>query len=135
MSTNYFNTFIEVAEDCPTEEAMVPPTAGDKRTVAALQYDLIEGHPYEYTSDDVIFEVYCLRQGITEPEKPAARDAFFARDQPCLRTSPLGKRYGWGVHHNDSGHVALFAVESDEYQALTRDDSLRHLKAMRSRRA
>lgn len=135
MSTNYVNTFIAVAEDCPVGEAQVPPSSGGTKTVAALQYNLIAKHPYAYTSDDVIFEVYALRQGIAADDKPAQREAFFAKDQACLRSSPLGKRYGWGIHHDDAGRTALIAVESDQYRAFAGDDSLRHVKAMRSRRA
>lgn len=135
MSTNYVSTFIEVAEDCPTMVAEVPPPRGSTKTVAALQHDLIAGRPYLYTSDDVLFEVHATRHGITAEDSPAQRDAFFAKDQACLRSSPLGKRYGWGIHHDDRGCVALVAVESEEYRALAADDSVKHLKAMRSRRA
>jgi hypothetical protein len=28
--------------------------------------------------------------------------------------SPLAKHYGWDVHHNAEGKVALYAAESDE---------------------
>lgn len=135
MTTNYVSTFIEVAEDCPTETAQVPPSTGEAKTVAALQHQLIAEHPYEYTSDDVIFEVYAIRHGIAATDRPIQRDAFFAKDQACLRSSPLGKRYGWGIHHDGTGRIALIARESEEYRTLAADDSLRHLKAMRSRRA
>jgi len=33
-STNYQNTFIEVAEDCPINTGNEPPTRGDKKSVA-----------------------------------------------------------------------------------------------------
>lgn len=135
MTTNYVNTFIEIADDCPAESAEAPPSTRERQTVAALQYELLADHPYELTSDDVIFEVYARRQDIADEDKPAERDAFFAKDQACLRSSPLGKRYGWGIHHDDAGRVALVAMESDQYKALANDDSLKRVKAMRSRRA
>ena len=134
MTTNYVSTFIEVAEDCPERAAKVPPSAADKKTVAALQYDLIANNPYRYTSD-VIFEVHAIRNGIVDADKPAQREAFFAQSQACLRSSPLGRRYGWGIHHDAEARVALIAVESDRYRELADDASLRHVKAMRSRRA
>ena len=133
-TTNYSNTLIEVAEDCPATDGETPPT-GAKPTVAALQYELIATHRYRYTSDDVLFEVHAIRNAIPDDAKLAEREAFFAKDQPCLRSSPLGKRYGWGIHHDQDGRVALVAVGSIEYEALAGDPSLRHVKAMRSRRA
>jgi len=133
-TTNYTNTLIEVAEDCPAKEGRIPPT-GAKPTAAALQYELMADHPYEYTSDDVLFEVYAIRNAIPDDAKAVEREAFFARDQPCLRASPLGKRYGWGVHHNQDGRIALIPVGSTQYDVLAGDESLKHIKAMRSRRA
>lgn len=134
-STNYTGTFIQVADDCPTGAAGQPP-AGDKApTVAALQYALIAEHPYEFTSDDVLFEVHATRQSIPAAERAEAREVFFAKDQPCLRSSPLGKRYGWGIHHNADSRVALVPLGSDEYQTLAADPAVKQLKAMRSKRA
>lgn len=133
-TTNYANTLIEVAEDCPATDSETPPI-GAKRTIAALQYELIANHPYRYTSDDVLFEVYAIRNAIAGDARTVEREAFFAKDQPCLRSSPLGKRYGWGIHHDQDGRVALVPVGSPDYDALLRDASLKHVKAMRSRRA
>ncbi len=134
MTTNYYNTLIAVAEDCPAAVGETPPT-GAKRTVASLQHELIANHPYTYTSDDVLFEVHVLRHAIPGDARTAEREAFFAKDQPCLRSSPLGKRYGWGIHHDQHGRVALVSVGSREYDVLAGDTSLMHVKAMRSRRA
>lgn len=132
-TTDYRSTFIEVAEDCPTDHAQEPPE-GDKPTIAALHYRLITEKPYGRTSDDVIFATHALRQDI-DPDDEAAREAFFAKGQPCLRSSPLGKRYGWGIDHDAEGRVALVACESEEYAVRAADPALAHTKAMRSRRA
>jgi hypothetical protein len=134
-STNYESTFIQVAADCPVPEAKEPPVGGKAPTVAELQYRLIAEHPYELSSDDVLFMVHATRHGIPEDEKSAAREAFFARDQACLRSSPLGKRYGWGVHHDADGRVALVPLGSDRYHALAADPAVKQLTAMRSKRA
>ena len=116
-STNYTSTFIQVADDCPAEAAETPPV-GKAPTIAALQHELMSRHPYEFTSDDVMFEVYATRQGISARDRSEAREAFFAKDQACLRSSPLGKRYGWGIHHDIDSRVALVPLGSDEYRAL-----------------
>lgn len=83
---------------------------------------------------DVLFEVHARRNGIPEADRQEERERFFSKGQPCLRTSSLGKRYGWGIHHNEQGKLALYAIESDEYQSLINDPSLKQVKAMRSRR-
>ena len=134
-TTNYTGTFIQVAEDCPVDTGQEPPMSDTKPTVAALQYRLISAHPYELMSDDVLFEVFAIRNDTSEDEKAGARAAFFAKDQPCLRSSPLGKRYGWGIHHDAESRVALVPLGSAEYSALAADSSLKQLKAMRSKRA
>ncbi|WP_309102860.1 DUF6157 family protein [Microbacterium sp.] len=132
-TTNYRSTFIEVAEDCPIGHAVEPPVT-DTPSIAALHHRLIAEEPYARTSDDVIFETYALRNGIAVDDA-AAREAFFSKGQPCLRSSPLGKRYGWGTHHDAEGRVALVPRDSEEYAVLAADPDLSHTKAMRSRRA
>jgi hypothetical protein len=133
-TTNYESTFIEVADDCPAVAA-TEPLARENPTIAELHYALIAQHPYELTSDDVLFETHARRHAIPAAEREAARAAFFAKGQPCLRSSPLGKRLGWGTHHDAEGRVALVAVESEEYARLAADPSLAHTKAMRTSRA
>ena len=134
-STNYYDTFIAIAPDCPVASAEVPTARGGRPTVAQLQYELIAAHPHELTSDDVLFAVYAERQGIPESERAVERERFFARDQACLRSSPLGKRYGWGLHHDAQGRVALVPVGSEEYRRLETDPALAQTRAMRSKRA
>lgn len=117
-STNYFDTFIAVAADCPAAAGTEPPSRATP-SVALMTFRLISERPYAHTSDDVIFEVYAERAGIPPGEREVARQAFFAKPQPCLRASDLGKRYGWGIHHDSAGRVALYGVESPEYAEFT----------------
>jgi hypothetical protein len=131
-TTNYFNAFILTADDCPAVVAEVPPRKA-VRTVADISYEMLSSNPYKYTSDDVLFHLYALKNGILESDFEAERERFFSKGQPCLRSSPLGKRYGWGVHFNAEGKVALFAVESDEYKKFSVDDTLKIIKAMKSK--
>lgn len=133
-STNYTNTFIEVADDCPVPQGEVPPQKGETPTVASLQFDLIKKNPYKYTSDDVIFQVYAIRNDLTPKEYKKAREEFFSKGQPCLRASPLTKRYGWGVHADKEGKVALYGRESKDYEKLANDKKLKVVKAMKSAR-
>jgi uncharacterized protein DUF6157 len=96
---------------------------------------MIAYHPYQYTQEDILFETYAEYNLIPVADRPAERQKFFAKGQPCLRASALGKRYGWGIHSDASGKVALYAVESEDYQRLAGDATLKHIKAMRSKRA
>lgn len=132
-TTNYYNTFIAVASDSPASAAIEPPSR-DEPTIAELHYELIAAEPYTRTSDEVIFETHARRAGIPDTERYAAREAFFSKGQPCLRSSPLGKRYGWGIHHDSEGRVALVPLGSDEYERLASDPSVAHTSAMRSTR-
>ena len=133
-STNYFNTFIEVAPDCPLLEAETPIAKNDKPTVASMQFDMVVNNSYKYTSDDIIFQVFADRKDITESEREEARQQFFSKGQPCLRASPLTKRYGWGVHSNAEGKVAIYNMNTDEYEKFVNDDSIAKVKAMKSKR-
>lgn len=134
-TTNYFDTFISVAEDCPADKAEVPAVKGDKKTVANLHFDMLIDNPYKYTSDDVIFKAHALRNGISPSEQKAAREVFFSKGQPCMRCSPLTKRYGWGVHADSKGRIAIYGIDSPEYKKLQADKKLAHTKGMRSKRA
>ena len=132
-TTNYINTLIQTAEDCPVSQAQIPPEKKEK-TLANLQYEQISKNPYQYSSDDIIFECYAFKNDISESEKQDKRNIFFSKGQACLRSSPLAKRYGFGIHHNKEGKVAIYPVESEEYQKLSNNPSVTKTKAMRSKR-
>ena len=113
---DYFNTFITVAPDAVAEHGTVPPEKPSP-TVAARTFELVN-EPYAHTSGDVIFTVWADRREISEADRPAARAEFYSKGQPCLRSSDLGKRYGWGVHSDADGRVAAYGVDSPEYAAF-----------------
>ena len=99
-----------------------------------MQFDMVKKNPYKYTSDDVLFIVHALRKEIPENEWTEAREVFFSKGQACLRASPLTKRYGWGVHSDKDGKVALYACGSPEYRQFAEDKTLKVVKAMKSSR-
>ena len=134
-TTNYFNTFIAVADDCPAVSGVKPPTKVDAKTVASLQFDLLNESPYKYTSDELLFRIHAARKGISESEWAEERMAFFSKGQPCLRSSPLTKRYGWGVHCDSEARVALYGLETPEYKYFVEKPDVKVVMAMRSKRA
>lgn len=132
-STNYFDTFIEVAEDtkvsCGTK-----PTSKDKKTIAEMQYEMLVNNPYKFTSDDLFFQVFAERNDLTKAEYKQAKEQFFSKGQPCFRASPLTKTYGFGVHSDNNGKVAIYGMETEQYQIFLNDTKLKKVKAMRSTR-
>ncbi|MBU4538034.1 MAG: DUF6157 family protein [Weeksellaceae bacterium] len=133
-TTNYKDTFIETAEDSPVLKSEIPHVKRN-RTLADIQFQMISQNPYQYTSDDVMFECYAQKNDIAEGERKEARKEFFSKGQACFRSSALTKRYGFGVHHNAEGKVALFPMESEEYENFVQDESVAKVKAMRTKRA
>lgn len=138
---SYTDTFILVADDCPEETGVVPRLRGDKPTVAVLEYELLSKSPYKHTHEELLFIVHVTRLGLT-PEDLKRRGKqihaeLFSKPHPCMRASPLPKRYGWGVHHDAQGRIALIPRGSSEYAALTggKTKAGTVLKAMRSTRA
>ncbi len=131
-TTNYTNTFIEIADDCPANSGEIPPLKSDSKTVANLQFDIVKNNPYKFTSDDVIFEVFAQRNQITKTNYKNEKEKFFSKGQPCLRASPLTKRYGWGIHNNHESKIAIYGCESKEYEKYKKDKKLKFVKAMKS---
>jgi Family of unknown function (DUF6157) len=136
---NYYSTFIAVAADTRATAATAPPQRGGAPTVAALEYELITSRPYELTQEEVQFAVHVQRASLA-PERVEADRAdlwadFFSRPMACMRSSPLPKTYGWGLHFDEDGKVALVPLGSPEYERLSSDPALEQTRAMRSRRA
>ncbi len=132
-TTNCFDTFIATAEDSKAVKAEVPPVK-EPKTVAQLQFELVYDNPYKFTSDDVIFTAYATKNGIPKSQWEEARTVFFSKGQACMRASALGKRYGWGIHANADGKIALVGVDSGDYHKFISNAGLKQTKAMRSSR-
>lgn len=138
MSHMYYDTFIAVADDCKTDVAKVPQPRGTKKTVAEVQFEMLDGKPFVHTMEDVLFHTWFDRQhaddDLADDEVQAMRDDYFSTGRACLRASPLTKTHGWGVVFDSEGRAALVASESDEYERYLKDPDLTVVKAMRSKR-
>jgi hypothetical protein len=124
-STNYFDTFLAVAPDSQAAKGVEP---GERAVTARRMFDMVRGHPYRYTSDDVIYAAHAAAKGAGA----LSRDEFFSKGQACLRASALTKTLGWGVHCDAQGRVALYGVETQEYRNFAK--TLPVKPAMRSKR-
>lgn len=100
---------------------------------------MLAGAPYRFTEREVQFAVDLARLGRSANEVAAERASlvreFFSKSRACFRASPLPKKFGWGMHYDAEGRIALCAVESDEYRRLSDDPSVKQLAAMRTSRA
>lgn len=131
-TTDYTDTLILPAPDTKAVAAVVPPAG--KGSIAELQYDRLSDEDYTWTSDDLIFDVHCQRKGIAAADRAAERERFFAKGQPCLRTSPLTKTYGWALHFDSNGRIALLPMGSDRVAELEADPAVTVKAAMKSSR-
>ncbi|AIQ46386.1 hypothetical protein R70723_11245 [Paenibacillus sp. FSL R7-0273] len=138
---SYSNTFIRVAADCPVETGTVPVTAKLQPPAHIIQYELLMDNPYRFTHEELLYEVHVRHKQIPEEERSARKaeiwDGLFSKNHPCLRASMLPKRYGWGVHFDADGEIAIYGKESPEYDRFTSgaDSGLTLLNAMRSKRS
>ena len=88
-TTNYANTFIEVAEDSYAEHGTEPPLR-EQKSAARLQYEWLSERPYTLTSDDLLFTLYALKNSTTRREQqPLEREAVF------LQRATLHARLGF----------------------------------------
>ena len=114
------DTFVTIAPDCPATTGVVPAARGASPTVALIHYELLDGSPYALTLEDLMIATHVRREGLSESEASeraeAIRQRLFAKPYPCMRASPLPKRFGWGVHHDHEGRIALVAVDTDDYR-------------------
>lgn len=134
------NTFVLVAPDCPVKTAVVPVAKGAAPSVAVIQHECLTARAYKLTLEDLIFEVHIRRAGLSRAETKSRaaeiRAELFAKPQACMRTSPLPKRYGWGVQNDERGRLALYPMESKEYRRFAEGkvDGVKVVAALRSKR-
>lgn len=137
---SYTDTFIRVAEDCPAEIGVSPVSGRPHPPAHVIQYNLLAGAPYQYNHEELLYQVHVRHKGIPEEERDSRREEIwaelFSKSHPCLRASMLPKKYGWGIHYDTEGKIALYAKESPEYDYYTSSEEagVKLLNAMRSKR-
>lgn len=132
MSTNYYSTFITASPDSKAKKGVIPPKEG---SIASLQLAMLLKKPYALTSDDILFEVHATRNQVSPTERARERKKFFEKSHACLRASPLVKQYGWGLHHDEVGKVAVYGIETKAYREFSKRSDLKIVNGMRTSRA
>lgn len=139
--TGIVHTFVQVSPDCPVKTGTIPPTKQDaKPSIHVLQYQLLIQYPYRFTLKDLIYEVHIRHKQIPAEDiathADAIREALFQKNHPCMRASMLTKKYGWGVHHDQEGKMALYGMETEEYRRFVEggEEGLKLVYGMRNSR-
>lgn len=115
------DTFVQVAQDCPVTVGVVPTTKKDaKPSIHMIQFELLSASPYCYTIEDLIYEVHIRHKEIpveqVEQNRDRIRVELFSKSHPCMRASMLPKKFGWGVHYDTEGKLALYGMETEQYR-------------------
>jgi hypothetical protein len=132
--TSFLNTFIRIAPDCPEKEGIDPPVRGGKKPVHLIHLELLREKPYHYTHVDLIAEGDLRREPPTGETKEEILSRLGAKPLPCLRTSALAKRYGWGFHFDKNGKIAAYPAGTEAYDKLAADKGVGQVAAVRSKR-
>lgn len=131
---SYKNTLITISEDSKVTSAKVPVIRNEKPTIAYIEHDLINNNPYKFTQEDVQFKTYLIKNQMEAENAAELREQFFSKSKACFRASPLVKNYGWGIHYNNQGKIAIYDVNSEMYNQLLKQEDITKLKGMRSKR-
>ncbi len=134
---SYKETFITIAPDCPVNHSEVPVSNRAKKPAHLIQYELLTEYPYQFNHEELVFEVYLRKEGLegaTTSERKELWKQLFSKGHPCLRASALTKRYGFGAHYNEQGKIALYPMESMEYETFVNDKAYKKLAGMKSKR-
>ncbi len=123
MQEKTVEELITIASDSDATHAIVPP-AHESKTIHRIGYEVLTENPYRFTEPEFQHEVHVVRRG-----RPDLRIESYN-----IRRSPLAKQFGWGIHRDANGKLALIACESEEYQRLLADPKVKKTPAFRSAR-
>ncbi|PKH02447.1 hypothetical protein CXF72_11615 [Psychromonas sp. MB-3u-54] len=98
-------TLILISEDAHSTVAIIPEDDG---TIHRISYEVLIQNPYKYSESEFHHEVHVVRRNRTD----------LRIESYNIRRSKLLKRFGWGIHLNSNGKLALVGANSDEYQNL-----------------
>ena len=131
MANGFRNAFITLAPDCPVAAGHVPvrPTS-----IAGLEHSLLIGDPYHYTAEELFLAVQRRHKNVSDAELGAFKAFLASKPRPCMRLSMLPKRWGWGIHFDARGRMAIFGTETQEYENFSTRTDERVMPAWPSRR-
>ncbi|MBT4552270.1 GIY-YIG nuclease family protein [bacterium] len=116
------NAFIAISEDSDVDRSIIP---GPKKTVARIKYETLIENPYKFTERQLFYEVHVVRRKRND----------LKIDSYQIKRSPLVQKFGWGIHVDNEGRLALIAKESSIYSELVANDDIKKIKAYKRKKA
>jgi hypothetical protein len=113
---------IEIASDSPAIRGEEPPDSGTRKSIARISYEVLAENPYRFNEREFYHEVHVVRRG-----RPHLKIENYN-----IKRLALVKSYGWGIHRNSDGKLALVACESNRYKELQADPRVKRTKAYRN---
>lgn len=121
MPKDFRNALIQVAEDCHAEKGIAPEP---KSKIAYIGYDELSKNPYKYSKLEFYKQVHHVRRGKLELKIETYN----------IRRNDLCKKYGWGIHINESGKLALVGCETEKYRELLNNSLVEKVNAFKKHR-
>ena len=122
---NRRNVLIQVAEDCPENKGTKPLSERMHDTIACIQFDELSKNPYKYNEEEFQKQVHHIRRGKTE----------LNITKYDIRRSELSKKWGWGIHINEGGKLALVGCEIEKYKELSNNSLVQKFGAYKAHKA
>ncbi len=90
------DTCNKVIVDCKVKFGEVPAQKTEKKTVATMQFEMLRDHPYEFTSDDILFRVHAIKNNIDEKNIKKQRELLFCQRTALLSGFPVDEKIWLG---------------------------------------
>ena len=113
---------IMVSADSPHKKG-TPPVSRKPDAIVMIEYDELINNPYKYTYEGLKHQVHIVRR-----KKKAGE---LKLDSYRLTRSQLLKEWGWGIHIDRNGKLALLGCETPKYKQLMKDPSIEKQRAHR----
>ena len=113
---------ILIATKCSMKRGTKPVSNREQPTIAMHQYDVLTEMPYQLTYKQLKEEVHRTRRGKEFTDEQL--------ETYMMKRSELCKIYGWGVHEDKNGKLALVGCETNEYRRLVRKPGVQRVKAL-----
>jgi len=115
------NVLVKVAEDRPVQKGTVP---GRSDVISHIGYDELSKNPYVYTQLEFYHQVHHIRRN-----KPDLKIESYN-----IKRNSLCKKYGWGIHINELGKLAIFGCETEDYKKLLNNILVRKVNSFKKHR-
>ncbi len=126
---NLKNTFIQISETCPFRFGLPHKLRLNINSIAHYQYQMLFENPYAFNAEELLFSAYAIHHNIDPVLWKFEQYKYVVKEQPNLRSSPLCQTYGWGLHCDEHGGIALCGAETDLYTEFCNNQDLKQYKA------